>query len=163
MDDDRFDTLTRSLTVVGSRRRAMTGGLGSVLSLLGLAQSDETVAKSGKCKPACGECAKCEKGRCHKKNGKKVCNRGKCKPKANGTACSVGTCQTGGCICPFVGLRGLCADAGACCTSTTGTVCARTGGCRPDGLPVCCKLVGATCIDSCDCCGLSSCTGGICT
>jgi hypothetical protein len=87
MDADRFDTLTRSLTAGGSRRRAMAAGLGSALSLLGLAHSDETGAKSGKCKPACGECAKCDKGRCQKKNGTKRCKKGKCKPKADGTAC----------------------------------------------------------------------------
>ena len=164
MDADRFDAIAKTLITHTSRRRTLGGLVGAALVAIRLTDPDEASAStSRKCKPKCGECRKCQKGDCKMKNGKKVCKKGKCKPQPNGTACSVGTCQNGGCICPFVGLRGLCADAGACCTSTTGTVCARTGGCRPDALPVCCKLVGATCIDSCDCCGLSLCTGGICT
>ena len=96
MDADRFDTLARSLTAVGSRRRTL-----AALGLLGLADPDEAAAaKTGKCKPTCGECEKCKKGDCDKKDGKKVCKKGKCQAKANGTPCSAGTCQGRRCTSP---------------------------------------------------------------
>jgi hypothetical protein len=97
MDADRFDTLTRALTAPGSRR-SLAAALGGAFGLLGLARPEEAAAKSGKCQPKCGECAKCDKGDCDKKNGKKVCQKGKCKPKSNGTGCSGGTCQGGRCV-----------------------------------------------------------------
>jgi hypothetical protein len=87
MEVNRFDLLTRSLSVAGSRRSALALGLGGLVTL-GLAHSED-VAAGGKCKPKCPECKQCKKG----KNGKK----GKCKPKPNGTACSAGSCQNGSC------------------------------------------------------------------
>src|SRR5215212_6677746 len=87
MEVNQFDTLTRSLTAAGSRRRALALALGGLVTL-GLARSDD-VAAGGKCKPKCPECKQCKKG----KHGKK----GKCKPKPNGTACSAGSCQNGSC------------------------------------------------------------------
>jgi hypothetical protein len=87
MEVNQFDTLTRSLTAAGSRRRALALALGGLISL-GPVRSDD-VAAGGKCKPKCPECKQCKKG----KNGK----TGKCKPKPNGTACSVGSCQKGSC------------------------------------------------------------------
>ena len=57
MDADRFDSLARSLTAAGSRRRALAAALSGALGLLGLAHPDDVAAaKSGKCKPKCGEC-----------------------------------------------------------------------------------------------------------
>ena len=99
MDADRFDSLIRSLTTVGSRRRTLATVITGAIGLLGLAGADDAAAgKSGKCKPQCGECATCDKGKCKKKNGKKRCKKGKCKAKGNGTGCSIGTCQNGGCV-----------------------------------------------------------------
>jgi hypothetical protein len=92
MKVDQFDTFTRSLTVAGSRRRALALALGGLISL-SLARSED-VAAGGRCKPKCSECKKCKKG----KHGKK----GKCKPKPQGTACSVGSCQNGSCVAPPV-------------------------------------------------------------
>src|SRR5215207_1922206 len=92
MELNQFDTLTRSLTAAGSRRRALALALGGLISL-SLARSDD-VAAGGKCKSKCPECQKCKKG----KHGKK----GKCKPKPQGTACSVGSCQNGSCVAPPV-------------------------------------------------------------
>jgi hypothetical protein len=101
MDADRFDTLARSFTATGTRRRALAG-LGGALGLLGLAHPDDVVAaKSGKCKPKCDECEKCDKGKCERKNGEKRCKKGKCKPKAAGTSCTAfagGLCQNGTCV-----------------------------------------------------------------
>jgi len=88
MDGTRFDTITRSLTVAGSRRRALAAGVAGALGLWGVTHQDD-VAAGGKCKPKCNECETCKKG----KHGKK----GKCKPQPNGTACSVGSCQNGSC------------------------------------------------------------------
>lgn len=62
MDAQRFDTLTRSLTQTGSRRRAVTAALAGALALLGLARPDEAVA-GGRCKPKYTECETCKKGK----------------------------------------------------------------------------------------------------
>ena len=89
MDGTRFDTITRSLTVAGSRRRALAAAVGGVLGLLGHARPED-IAAGGKCKPKCDECETCKKG----KHGKK----GKCKPKGNGSSCGpCRTCESGKC------------------------------------------------------------------
>src|SRR5688500_16719112 len=124
MDDSRFDALVRSLTRSRSRRRALvalSGGLG----LRGLTPPEDAgAAKSGKCKPKCGECEKCKKGDCDKKDGKKVCKKGKCKPKAAGTPCTAfarGACQNGTCV-------NLAADATNC--GSVGTACGPSQVCQ---------------------------------
>ena len=82
MDGDRFDSLARSLSAAGSRRRAFAIAFSGGQALLGLARPDDAVeAKSGKCKPKCGACETCQKGNCKRKNGKKHCKKGKCKPR----------------------------------------------------------------------------------
>ena len=65
MDADRFDTLTRSLTTVGSRRRALALTLGGALApLLGRGETDahnvlkKCKKKSGKQKKMCLKKAK---------------------------------------------------------------------------------------------------------
>ena len=101
MAADRFDALSRVLSVAGSRRGTLTAALSGALGLLRLAHlHDAAAATSGKCKPTCGECEKCKKGDCDKKDGKKVCKKGKCQAKANGTPCSAGTCQGRRCTSP---------------------------------------------------------------
>ena len=99
LDSNHFDSLARSLTAAGSRRRALALALSGALGLFGLAHADDAAA-GGKCKPQCKECKKCKKG----KHGKK----GKCKPTPNGTACSVGSCQNGSCAVPACGAGGPC-------------------------------------------------------
>ncbi len=101
MDADRFETLVRSLTVSGTRRRSLLATLGIVIGSLGMTGSDDAeAAKSGKCTRLPGECETCTKGKCQRKNGKKSCKAGKIAPKAEGTGCSGGTCQNGQCISP---------------------------------------------------------------
>ena len=142
MDADRFDALARSLTATGSRRRALTA-LGGSLGLLGLTHPNGvTAAKSGKCKPACGECEKCKKGDCDKKDGKKHCHKGKCKPKPDGTACSGGrACQAGSCVCPSG--REFCGLGCGCCVPNA---------------PISGALPGRhTCSASSECCGGGTC------
>ena len=67
MDGTRFDALTCSLTVAGSRRRALVATLGGALSLLGWQRVDDTAAhstlktckkKSGKARKSCLKKAK---------------------------------------------------------------------------------------------------------
>src|SRR5688572_30849290 len=99
MDADRFDTLARSLTTSGSRRRALTAALAGSLGFLGLAHPDDATA-GGKCKPSCPECQTWKKGKCHKTKHGKVCKKGKCKAKAEGTGCSTGSCESGSCVAP---------------------------------------------------------------
>jgi hypothetical protein len=100
MERFHFDALTRSLTTAGSRRLALAALLGGAFGRLGLAEI-EAKRKSGKCKPKCAACQKCDKGKCDKKNGKKICKKGTCKPKANGAPCTTflsGRCQNGTCV-----------------------------------------------------------------
>src|SRR4051812_18157104 len=80
MDAARFDHLARSLTLGGSRRRALTATV-SALGVLGLAGPDDLEAKKKK------PCPPCKKRR-----------NGKCKAKLpNRTGCAGGTCQDGSC------------------------------------------------------------------
>jgi hypothetical protein len=102
LDAQRFDTLLRSLSVAASRRGTLAAGLSGTLGLLRLAPPHDAAAKPGKCKPKCGECEKCKKGDCEKKNGKRVCKKGRCRAKAEGAACSAGTCQDGICTAPIL-------------------------------------------------------------
>lgn len=123
MDAERFDSFTRSLTTGGSRRRAMTTFVGGAMSLLALVGTqDVSAGDSGKCKPSCGECQQCDKGKCKRKNGKKRCKNGKCVAKTNGTACTTGTCQNGTCI-AAIQLQ-FCAAAAECGNDSSGNMCA---------------------------------------
>ena len=45
MDGLRFDTLSRSLTAAGSRRRALLGALSGALGILGLAHHENTAPR----------------------------------------------------------------------------------------------------------------------
>ena len=79
-----------------SRRRTL-GGLVAALVAIGQTAPDEAAAaRSGKCKPKCDECQRCQKGDCDKKDGKKVCQKGRCKSRANGTVCRGGGSGQGG-------------------------------------------------------------------
>jgi hypothetical protein len=97
MDAKHFDSLARSMTVAGTRRRALFTALGGALGLvLGASTGWESLAEKKK-KKSCSQCKK-------RKNGK-------CKPKANGTACSGGgSCQRGRCKAPFCAGRNSCED-----------------------------------------------------
>ena len=93
----------------------MAAAIGGALGLLGLTdRNDAAAARSGKCKQLCGECERCKRGDCDKKDGKKRCQKGKCKPNADGTGCSVGTCQGGRCVAapppPFCAGKNTCTD-----------------------------------------------------
>ena len=120
MDKIRFDTLTRSLTAAGSRRRALTAVLAGALGMLGLAHPDEATA--GKCKRKPTECEQCTKSR----KGKK--KPGKIKARANGTPCSSGSCQNGACIAAAVtpSPPGICAGKNTC-AGTDPSGCHRPG------------------------------------
>jgi hypothetical protein len=89
MDARHFDTLTRSLTAGGSRRRALAAALGGVLSRALGASSREDAAAQNKKKKACPPCKKRKKGKCKK-------------TLPDGTACPGGTCQGGSCIATVV-------------------------------------------------------------
>jgi hypothetical protein len=99
MEADLFDTLTRSLSMVGSRRRVFVTALSGVLAALTQAVPNEvSAARSAKCRREPGECERCDRGTCHKKNGKRRCRPGKIKLGPFGTPCSTGTCQYGACV-----------------------------------------------------------------
>src|SRR5678815_5270637 len=80
MDPVRFDALSRSLTIAGSRRRVVAT-LAGALGALGLAPADMTEAR----KKACPPCKKRKRGKC-KKN------------LPDGIACAGGTCHGGSCV-----------------------------------------------------------------
>jgi hypothetical protein len=116
MDADRFDALAQQLDSLRTRRGTISTVLAGALAALGLVLPDETWAKSGKCQPKCGECKKCKKGKCEKKDGKQRCKQGKCKAKPNDTPCTGGTCQGGTCVAtppPFCAGRNSCEDGNA--------------------------------------------------
>ena len=155
MDTIRFDAIVKSLAGQTSRRRTLGALVGSALGILALTDRDEAAAaRNGKCKPKCGECEKCKRGDCDKKNGKKRCQQGKCKPKSDGTLCGRGgTCLSGSCVCP----PGSQSCGGGCVPSCLGatrglnpTTCTC---CGTGGDSVSCPMAGtnaACCTGTCD-------------
>jgi len=99
IDGAHFDHLTKRLSRRGVMQGLGTAVVGGTLTALGQAGT-VTAAKSGKCKRAPGACETCQKGKCHKQNGKKSCKAGKLTPKAEGTSCRGGACQSGRCVAP---------------------------------------------------------------
>jgi hypothetical protein len=100
VEDNRFDPIIKALDPLTTRRLTLGVLIGGALGRLGLADS-EARGSSGKCKPKCNECEKCDKGSCKRKNGERHCHKGKCKPKAAGTPCAAfpgGACQNGTCV-----------------------------------------------------------------
>ena len=141
MNSHGFDNLARLLGTATSRRGIARFGSGA-LATLGFSSFEMLAAKSGKCKQKCGFCAKCDKGKCTRKNGKKRCKKGKCKAAKNGALCATngGVCQNGDCVCPDG--RPTCKD-GFCCLHFH--VC-ENGQCGcPDGLEQC----GESCVAPC--------------
>lgn len=98
MENTRFDDMAKALGTLATRRLTLGAILGA--GLLGSTQI-EAKRSSGKCKPACGACEACDRGKCDKKHGRKRCKKGKCKA-LSGTACSLtpgteGICCSGTC------------------------------------------------------------------
>src|SRR5687768_6311995 len=110
MDPSRFDALARSLTLAGSRRRALGGLLFGTLGHVA-SRPDEVGAKK---KKPCPPCKKRKKGKCKKK-------------LPDGTPCAGGACQDGRCVAVCTP---PCTDGRVC---QAGGVCA----CPPDRLLVC--------------------------
>jgi hypothetical protein len=166
MDRFHFDALTRSLTTAGSRRLALATLLGGAFGRLGLA-GIEAKRKSGKCKPKCTACEKCDKGTCDKKNGKKVCKKGTCKPKAAGSPCTTfrgGVCQNETCFatssCPAI-TTPLCAPGrpAIACGGTAQVPCVCTS--STEGQMVCVQLPpGLNCPDVTPCSSSATCGAG---
>ncbi len=148
MDPQRFDTLARSLTAAGSRRRALAAILGGALGLsLGATSIEEAAARKKKPCPPC----------------KKRNRQGKCKKKLpDGTACEGGrTCQNGSCLCAS-GLRPCGATCQQCCVNLDcegGRTCQKgTCACPPDRPLFCTEQnVCGECCDNIPCCGKTVC------
>lgn len=81
MDAACFDRLARSLTTIGSRRRALTAVVSGALGVLSLAGPDDIEAKK---KKPCPSCRKRKKAKC----------KGKL---PDGTPCGNGICSAGTC------------------------------------------------------------------
>jgi hypothetical protein len=99
MEDTRFDTMAKVLGALTTRRLTVGALLGGVLGFPAVADG-ATKRSSRRCKPECGECQKCKKGKCHRtRSGKKRCSKGKCKPKDDGIDCGTcRECQGGTCV-----------------------------------------------------------------
>jgi hypothetical protein len=116
MDARRFDAIARTLTIAGSRRRALTGLVSGTLGLALGATSIADVAARKKCPP----CTKRKKGKCKKK-------------LPDGTPCNIGTCQNGECRC-----NPSCAPSHACGPDSCGGSCGTCiGGACPTGVCDC--------------------------
>ena len=140
MDQNRFDTLTRTITTVGSRRAALGTLLAGTLGLLDLA---ETSARK-----ACPPCKKRKHGKCkaNKKLNDEPCPDGKCQsgvcvrsdapaPTEEPPTCPAGECSRNspcgsGCVCLDIGggtkrclALGTCSGAGDCASGSCGSGC----------------------------------------
>lgn len=141
MDPTRFDTLTRSLTARGSRRRALAGALAGGLGAFGIATTEAKKKKK--------DCPPCKKRK-----------KGKCKGTLpDGTGCTGGTCQGGSCVAAGEPAPCIPQDPVALCADGCGT---RTDNCgRPVVCATCptgqkCLLNGSCatpCLDNSDCPG----------
>lgn len=128
MEDIRFDDLSKALGSSATRRLALGALLGTVL---GSVHQVEAKRSSGKCKPSCGQCETCDRGKCNKKHGKKRCKKGKCKA-LSGTACTLATGSAGTCCggnCRDLQTDG--ANCGACDGACTSNEVCQTGLCFP--------------------------------
>lgn len=154
MDDHRFDTMTKRIAAVSSRR-SLLGGLagGALAALLGRAAAGQEAARGGGGRPTgrclgekkeCRRGAQCCSGVCKGKRGKKKCRR----------APGQGTCTTDRNVCavgnPGIGCNG---DFACACAVTTG------------GTAFCGSLFGdscAACASGADCVGLGFPAGSAC-
>jgi hypothetical protein len=135
MDTSRFDTLTRTLTSAGSRRRALVALSGVFGLAMGMASTQDSEAKK--------KCPLCKK----RKNGKCKKNR------PDGTACPGGTCQSGRCIAaaPSLPPPPPCATAAACPVPPASQLCAQatciggTCGIGPKAANTVCRPIAGEC------------------
>src|SRR5215217_5558191 len=108
MEEIRFDALTKAFGALTTRRLTLGALLGGALGRLGggeaaAKQHTKKRKKTNGCKPACGPCQQCQKGKCRKTgSGKKKCKKSTCQP-LTGTSCTpttggTGTCQAGSCV-----------------------------------------------------------------
>ena len=139
MEDTRFDAIVKAVGSLTTRRLTIGALLGGALGRLGLTGTEAKMS-SGKCKPKCGACERCQKGNCKRKNGKKRCHKGKCKSTCGSTQ----VCQSGSCF-----PRSTCpATATTFCPIGSGTACGSPAcfcGQSTEGNIVCVTLAGSTC------------------
>lgn len=149
MDDDRFDTLTRTLTDFHSRRGALATLLGGTPGLFGLVARDETAAKRRHHarKPPCRKLkASCKpKGKMYQR----------CCDKINQLHCDIVAGSSNKRCC--YDYQQVCSGApGECCRDLTcGSVPALSGS-------RCCAKLGSTCFSDNDCCDAAPCIVAIC-
>jgi len=175
MDQNRFDTLTRTISTVRSRRAALGTLLAGTLGLLDLA---ETSARK-----ACPPCKKRKNGKCKalkRLNGSECpggrCQSGVCAPVVSEEqpppTCPAGECSRknpcgDGCVCLDIGggtrrclTQGTCSGVGDCESGTCGAgcTCVNPGGLRSG----CASTVGCptvTCTSNSDCGSECTCVG----
>jgi hypothetical protein len=153
VENTRFNDIAKALGSPTSRRLTLSALLGGTLARLGLA--DVEAAKSGRCKPKCDACERCNKGKCRRtKSGKKRCKKGKCVLQPGAPTCGpdqVRNEETCGC----------CKPPGGSCAPTGETVDCCSGFC---GFPGVCagRPSGRSCTFGAQC-QSGACNNGFCT
>ena len=143
MDADRFDTVTRSLPAVGSRRQALAGLLMAAIGLLGA--TDVTRVDAHDALKACKKYSGKKERACvrhAKKHMHQHCR--KCPRPAN--PCQVAKCSNRGTCGVANRPRGASCEDGLFCNGAE--TCDGEGNCRPGSWP--CDDGDCTTYDSCD-------------
>ena len=140
MEAERFDAVTRTFVVPVSRRLTLGAVIAGALSLVGLGA--EAAVKSPRCPHACSSCERCQRGRCHRRNGKKRCTKGNCVDLPDDTVCD----GTGHCLFGFCNPQPTCLPATQACTPSSPCC---SGSCVGGA---CAKgTIGAPCLSANDC------------
>lgn len=150
MDNDRFDTLVRSLAPVCGRRTAVTA-LGLLALGIGAGPARQSALgrrrrRRHRCNPACPVCQACNT------------RRGRCQPGPDASCGACRTCQHGQCVAAREGEScGEChvCRAGSCAPAADGVSCAECVVCRAGA----CTQTAA---DATPCRGTGQCGSGRC-
>jgi len=131
MDDTRFDVLSRGVGSAHSRRTVTRLLAASLVGALGLGGVGSVTAGHRKrCRPRCGECERCRRGKCKPVTDYRSCS--------GGGTCAGGSCCTGS-ICNFQAYNEYCCTGGTCLpTAEHGTLCCGPVTCDPGSMVECC-------------------------
>ncbi|MGH2616205.1 MAG: hypothetical protein ACRDJC_13255 [Thermomicrobiales bacterium] len=138
MESDRFDAITRLLTL-GASRRGLTASL-AVLAAAGSAEIDDAEVKKKRRKKQRKRCKTVERS-CSR--SRDCCGSLLCQEKPG--------CQATGKYC-CASVHGSCADDCQCCSGF---------GCQ-ESIAMCCAGLGGPCDSSEDCCGALLCVAQTC-
>ena len=129
MDETGFDALSRRVGLAHSRRavaRFLTASLAGSLVLGGV----ESASARRRCRPRCGECERCRRGRCKPVTDYRACT--------GGGTCTRGFCCIGS-VCNIGDSNEYCCIGGTCLpTATHSTLCCGPVMCEAGDMVECC-------------------------